>query len=106
MLSYSACMRSEFCARGDVLVIAALVGLHYFAYHVEIAQKLAEALGAEQQREIGVVAVFLHRAHMAAVGGELVALGLGGQLDLLGLLLHEGGVEVNLLLWISSISWR
>ena len=83
-------------AGGGVLLIAALIGLHDFAYHVQVAHQLAQAPGAKEDGEVGVSPVFLHRAHVAAVGGQLLALGLGGQLDLLALLLDKLSVERDL----------
>lgn len=86
-------------ARGGVLVIDALVRVHDLAYHVEIAHELRQALGAEDDGEVCILAVFLHRADVLLVYGQLLGLVRRGLLQLGGLLVHEPGVERDLLLY-------
>ena len=47
-------------AGGGVLVVDALVGLHYLAYHVEIRHELGEALGAEDDGEVCIAVSYTH----------------------------------------------
>src|SRR5699024_7690180 len=72
---------------------------HYLAYHVEIRHELGEALGAEDDGEVCIVAVFLHRTHMLLVDSQLFRLGGSGLFEFGGLFVHEAGVERDLLLY-------